>query len=47
MLLGLKKLKIFFRGHMLLVILTEKKLFEHFTGKNSKNEIKKMLRLKK
>ena len=32
----LQKLKIMFGGHMLLVILTEKKLLEHFTKTNSK-----------
>ena len=31
-----KKLKILFRGHMLLVILMAKKLLEHFTKKNCK-----------
>ena len=33
---GLKKFKILFRGHMLLVILKENKLLEHFTKKNRK-----------
>ena len=37
------------RGHMLLVMLviTEKKLSEHFTKKNCKKQIKKSLELKK
>ena len=38
--LGLKKSKILFHGHMLLVILTEKNLFEHFM-KNNELELKK------
>ena len=41
------KLKILFRRHMLLVILTEKKLLKRFTKKNSKKKIKKSLELKK
>ena len=32
--MGLKKSKILFHGHMLLVILTEKNLFEHFMKNN-------------
>ena len=43
----LKKLKILFGGHMLLVILKVKKLLEHFTKKNFKKQIKKSLELKK
>ena len=43
----LQKLKILFRGHMLLVILMEKKLLERFTKKNCKKCIKKSLELKK
>ena len=45
---GLKKFKILCRGHMLLVILKENKLLEHFTKKNckKKNQIKKRLELK-
>ena len=43
----LQKLKILFRGHMLLVILKAKNLFEHFTKKNCKKQIKKSLEFKK
>ena len=43
----LKKLKIMFRGHILLAILTKKKLAERFTKKNLKKQIKKNLELKK
>ena len=43
----LKKLKILCRGHMLLMILTEKKLLELFTKNNCKKQIKKILELKK
>ena len=43
----LKKLKIMFRGHILLAILTKKKLSERFTKKNLKKQIKKNLELKK
>ena len=45
--LSLKKLKILCHGHMLLMILTEKKLLECFTEKNSKKQTKKSLALKK
>ena len=41
-----KKLKILCHGHMLLVILTEKKLLERFTKKNCEKQIKKSLGLK-
>ena len=43
----LQKLKILFRGHMLLVILKAKNLLEHFTKKNCKKQIKKSLEFKK
>ena len=43
----LKKLKILCRGHVLLVILTSKKLLELFFKKNCKRQIKKSLELKK
>ena len=43
----LQKLKVLFRGHMLLVILKAKKLLERFTKKNCKKQIKKNLELKK
>ena len=42
----LKKLKILFLGHMLLVMLMAKKLLRHFTKKNCKRQIKKSLELK-
>ena len=42
----IKKLKILFLGHMLLVILNTKKLMERFTKKNWKKLIKKGLELK-
>ena len=45
--LWLKKLKTLFRGHMLLVILKEKKLLERFMKTYSKEQIKKSLKLKK
>ena len=45
--LQLNKLKILFLGHMLLVMLTEKSLFEHFTKKNYKKQSKKSLEFKK
>ena len=45
--LWLKKLKTLFHGHMLLVILTEKKLLELFTKKNCKKQIKKSLESKR
>ena len=41
----LKKLKILCRGHVLLVILTSKKLLELFFKKNCKRQIKKSLEL--
>ena len=43
----IKKLKTLCRGHMLLAILTEKKLLECFVEKNSKNQIKNSLELEK
>ena len=46
-LLGLKKLKALFHGHMLLVILKVKTFLERFTKNNCKNVIKKNLDLKK
>ena len=45
--LWLRKLKILCCVHMLLMILMEKKLLEHFTKINCKNQIKKNLELKK
>ena len=45
--LWLKKLKILYHGHMLSMILTEKKFFERFTKINYKKQIKKSLHLKK
>ena len=45
--LWLKILKIPCRGHMLSIILIEKKLFERFTKMNCKKQIKKNLELKK
>ena len=42
----IQKLKILFRGHMLLVILKAKKFLERFTKKNSKKQIKMSLDLK-
>ena len=45
--LWLKRLKILCLGHMLLMILMEKKLLEHFTKTNCKKQIKKNLELKK
>ena len=46
--IGLKKfLKTLPRGHILLVILKEKKLLERFTKKNCKKQIKKNLDSKK
>ena len=41
--LWLKKLKIQFHGHMLLVILMVKKLLEHFMKKNCKKQSNKNL----
>ena len=46
-LFGLKKLKRLCCGHMLLVILTKKKLLECFTKKNCKKQIKNSLESKK
>ena len=43
----LKMLKILCHGHMLLVILTEKKLLERFVKTNSKKQIKNKLQKKK
>ena len=45
--LWLKKLKIQFYGHMLLIIWMMKKLLEHFMKKNYKRLINKNLGLKK
>ena len=42
-----KKLKKLCLGHMLLMILTEKKLWELLTKKNRKKQIKTSLKLKK
>ena len=44
--LRLKKLKILCRGHILLMILMDKKLLELFTKKNCKKQIKENLELK-
>ena len=41
--LWLKKLKILYHGHMLLVISMVKKSLEHFTKKNCKKQIKQNL----
>ena len=41
--LSLKKLKILFHGHKLLMILMVKKLLEHFMKKNCKRQINKNL----
>ena len=43
----IKKLKILCRRHMLLMMLMEKNLLEHFTKTNCKKQIKKNLELKK
>ena len=43
--LWLQKLKVLCRGHMLLVILTEKKFLELFTKKNWKKQIKNSFRV--
>ena len=43
----IKKLKIPYHGHMLLVIATMKKLLEHFIKRNCKRQIKQVLELKK
>ena len=43
----IKKVKKHFCGHMLFMILNEKKLLELFTKKNCKKQIKKGLELKK
>ena len=45
--LMIKKIKILFRRHMLLVILTVKKLLERFTKMNCKKQVKKSLLLEK
>ena len=42
----IKKIKILFRGRVLLVILMVKKFLEHFTKKNCKKQIKNSLELK-
>ena len=44
--LGLKKLKIMWRGHMLSLIFIEKKLFERFPKTNCQKQIKNNLKLK-
>ena len=46
-LLWLKKSKMMFNEHMLLVIWAVRKLLERFTKKNCKRQIKKSLKLKK
>ena len=43
----IKKVKIMYRGYVLLMILIEKKLLERFTKMNCKRQIKKNLKLKK
>ena len=43
----LKKLKILHHGHVLFMILKEKKLLEHFGKTNCKKQIKKELRMEK
>ena len=43
----LKKLKIQFHGHILLMILMVKKLLEHFMKKNCKRQVNKNLEWKK
>ena len=43
----IKRVKILCREHMQLVILMNKKLLEHFTKKNCKNQIKKKVRIEK
>ena len=45
--LWLKRLKLLYRGHILLMILMEKNLSERFNKKNCKKQIKKNLELKK
>ena len=45
--LMIKKLKILLRRHMLLVILTVKKLLERFTKTNCKKQVKKSLVMEK
>ena len=45
--LWLKKLKILFRGHMLLVILKEKKLLESFMKRNCKKTNQEEFRVEK
>ena len=44
---AIKKLETLRRGHMLLVILIEKKSLERFTKKHCKKQIEKSLELKK
>ena len=46
-LLWLKKWKVLLHGHMLLLILMLKKLFEHFMKKNCKKKNKKEFRIEK
>ena len=45
--LWIKKLKTLFRGHMLLVILKVKNVYERFMKTNCQKQIKKNLELKK
>ena len=45
--LSLKMLRMLCHGHMLLMILMEKKSLENFTKTNCKNQIKENLELKK
>ena len=45
--LWLKKLKIVYRGHLLLAILTGNNLLERFTKTNCKKQVKTSLELKK
>ena len=45
--LSLKKLKILCHGHVLLMVLTEKKFLKRFTKTNWKKQNKKSLELKK
>ena len=45
--LWLKKLKMLFRGHILLMIVTKKKLLELFTRKNSEKSNYKKFRIEK
>ena len=45
--IGLKKLKILFHGHMLLIISMVKKLLKHFMKKNYKKTNKQGFRIEK